>query len=63
MGFTKIINKFGNEFIVPDWKAEEMIHNKEIELKDCTPVEVEHALNTELPETQSEFEAKQKGKK
>lgn len=62
--FTKIINKFGNEFVVPDWKAEEMILNKEISLKDCTSVEVETSRNTEKPQTQREFEASApKGKK
>lgn len=58
MWFTKIINRFWNEFIVPDWKAEEMILNKEISLKDCSPAEVESSNNVSKPGTQSEFEAK-----
>ena len=56
MWFTKITNKFWNEFIVPDWKAEEMILNKEITIKDCEVVEVETANNVEKPQTQAEFE-------
>jgi hypothetical protein len=52
MEFTKITNKFGNKFLVPTWKAEEMILNKEISIKDCETVEVSEARNTEKPQTQ-----------
>ena len=45
MWFTRITNKFGNKFIVPDWKVEEMILNKEITIKDCKLVEVKTANN------------------
>ena len=56
MWFTRITNKFGNKFIVPDWKVEEMILNKEITIKDCKPIEVETANNVDKPQTQTEFE-------
>jgi hypothetical protein len=57
MEFTRITNKFGNKFLVPTWKAEEMILNKEISIKDCETVEVETAKNTEKAQTKEQFEA------
>lgn len=57
MEFTKITNRFWKKFIVADWKAEEMINNKEISIKDCEKVKVESSANTEKPQTKAEFEA------
>lgn len=52
--FATIINNFGNQFIVPMWKAEQMFFNKE--LKSFTPVDVESSHNTEPPQTKAQFD-------
>ncbi len=63
MWFSKIVNKFWNTFEVPDWRAEEMIKNKEISIKDVTPITVEYSNNTQKPQTKEEFESSISGTK
>lgn len=51
---AKIVNRYGKTYMVPLFRAKEMIRNEEIE--DYDIIEVEKTKNFEKPQTQKDFE-------
>ncbi|MDA3854787.1 MAG: hypothetical protein PF569_00910 [Candidatus Woesearchaeota archaeon] len=51
---AEIVNRYGKSYMVPLYKAKEMVRNEEIE--DYDIIEVARVKNFQKPQTQKEFE-------